>query len=308
MINFFDRESYTQADLKELIDNQVEESTYLDFKSAPSLEKSDKKRAEIGKDVSAFANADGGIIIYGMKEQDHVADSFSFIDGNILTKEWLEHVISSQIAPRIENLHIYPVRVDNDLEQSIYIVKIPASTRVPHMSGDKYYRRYDFQSVPMQDYEVRNLFEKVHNSELEITELLITLKGSSVGAQTILHSAAFDVSFQVENISNQIEHHYKLELHFPTGLLNHNRNILLPHHIRDEDGYSIFSIGNTTPLFQNELTTMVTVHLELHPNTFKKLTTPILACLYYSNGRKEKSFEISDSLTVKGKSLNDWGW
>lgn len=87
MTNFFERENFTQADLQKLIDNQVEESTYLDFKSAPSLEKSDKKRGEIGKDVSAFANADGGIIIYGMKEQDHVADSFSFIDGNVFTKE-----------------------------------------------------------------------------------------------------------------------------------------------------------------------------------------------------------------------------
>lgn len=217
-------------------------------------------------------------------------------------------MISSQIAPRIENLHIYPVRVDNDLKQSIYVVKIPASTRVPHMSGDKYYRRYDFQSVPMQDYEVRNLFEKVHNSQLEINELLITEKGNSVGAQTILHSAAFDISFQIENISNRIEHYYKLELHFPIGLINHNRNILLTRHIRDENGYSIFSIGNTTPLFQNELTTVVTVHLELHPNTFKKLSMPILAFLYYSNGRKAKSFEISDVLTVKGRSLQDWGW
>lgn len=49
-----------------LFQYRPEESTNLVFKLSGSLEKSDKKRAEIGKDVSAFANADWGIIVYSL--------------------------------------------------------------------------------------------------------------------------------------------------------------------------------------------------------------------------------------------------
>ena len=85
-MDFFEKTEYTETDLRILIETQAEESTYLDFKAAGALEKTNVKRAEIAKDVSAFANSDGGVIIYGIKEEGHVASGFSFIDGNEYTK------------------------------------------------------------------------------------------------------------------------------------------------------------------------------------------------------------------------------
>ena len=82
-MNLFDKERYTFADIQYLIDNGVEESIHLDFKAAGALAKDDKKKNEIAKDVSAFANSDGGIIIYGISESGHKADSYSFVDGDI---------------------------------------------------------------------------------------------------------------------------------------------------------------------------------------------------------------------------------
>ena len=41
------------------------------------MSKDDKKKAEIAKDVSAFANSDGGIILYGIEEQEHKAHALS---------------------------------------------------------------------------------------------------------------------------------------------------------------------------------------------------------------------------------------
>ena len=51
-----------------MMDDQVEENLHLDYRAAQSLQKTDKSRREIVKDVTSFANADGGVIIYGMSE------------------------------------------------------------------------------------------------------------------------------------------------------------------------------------------------------------------------------------------------
>jgi len=44
-------------DLNLLIKNEVQESTHLDYKSSPAIDK--KERHEIAKDVSSFTNSDG---------------------------------------------------------------------------------------------------------------------------------------------------------------------------------------------------------------------------------------------------------
>src|SRR4051812_3819350 len=101
MKSFYDKEDYTIEDIESLIKNEVEESIYLDFKEARSLEKTDNKRKDISKDIASFANSDGGILIYGINEQNNKASSYSFIDGNEFTKEWLEQVINSTIQRHI---------------------------------------------------------------------------------------------------------------------------------------------------------------------------------------------------------------
>ncbi|MCD9015178.1 AlbA family DNA-binding domain-containing protein [Parachryseolinea silvisoli] len=62
MNNFFDKTDFSFDDIRSLINNEVEESIHLDFKDAAALDKSDRKKDEISKDISAFANSDGGII------------------------------------------------------------------------------------------------------------------------------------------------------------------------------------------------------------------------------------------------------
>lgn len=171
-MDFFEKTEYTENDLRYLIETQAEESTYLDFKAAGALEKTNEKRAEIAKDVSAFANSDGGIIIYGINEENHVASNFSFIDGNEYTKEWIERVINDGIQRRITGIHIFPIRVNGDIKQTVYVVKIPRSANSPHMCVKRhvYYRRYNFESVPMEEYEVRDSFHRNTTPDLRIQD------------------------------------------------------------------------------------------------------------------------------------------
>ena len=309
MEDFLSRKKYSETEIQLLIDSQAEESLHLEFKSNGSLEKTDKKKAEIGKDVSAFANSDGGVIVYGMNEVNHVAHNVTFIDGEIYTKEWLEQVIQTQISPKIPNVEIHPVRYNQEIAKSVYIVKIPSSILSPHMTSDKrYYRRYNFESVPMEDYEVRNLFQRVHKPELEIGDILVESQSSQSMGDSTLHSAGFKIGFQIKNISNQIEHHYKLEIQLPKGIINGNQSEVQGDLLRYEHGYAIYSFFNSSPLFQGELTTLKTIYIDCTPANFAAVKTPVVVKLYYSNGIKTHTYYLEKYLTLKGRSLKEWGW
>ena len=166
-MEFLKKDSYSIEDIDSLITNEVEENIHLDYKAAGALDKEDKKRTEITKDISAFANSDGGIIVYGISEVDHRPKEISPVDGRVYTKEWLENVIQL-IQPRIEDIKIHPIRID-DIGQSIYVVKIPRSSNAPHMARDKrYYKRFNFKSEPMEDYEVKDLYYRVSTPKIKI--------------------------------------------------------------------------------------------------------------------------------------------
>lgn len=161
-------EDFTIETINYLIANEVEENIHLDYKAGDALKTNDKGKNEITKDVASFANSDGGIIIYGLSENEHKPTAISPFDGNAFTKERLDQIISN-IQPHIKGLKIYPIRIEGDISRSIYVVKIPRSSNAPHMATDhKYYKRYNFQSVAMEDYEVRDLFSRADKPELEI--------------------------------------------------------------------------------------------------------------------------------------------
>jgi predicted HTH transcriptional regulator len=62
----------TKTDLDALYNGGIKEGIRLEYKASPAIDKrDDNKKIELARDVSAFANADGGQIIYGMVEKDH---------------------------------------------------------------------------------------------------------------------------------------------------------------------------------------------------------------------------------------------
>jgi hypothetical protein len=163
--------SWTPEKIQRLIDDKIEEGAQLDYKAAGAFERTDSKKAEITKDVSAFANSAGGTIIYGLKEFDedtrkHLPEKIDPIDGRVFSREWLDQIIG-QINPRIENVLITPVRVGAETWQTCYVVEIPKSYTA-HQSRDfRYYRRYNFESVPMADYEIRDVMNRRRHPKLE---------------------------------------------------------------------------------------------------------------------------------------------
>lgn len=308
MIDFFTKEVYTEEDILNLIEFRAEESINLEFKSTGSLARQDDKTLEIGKDVSAFANSDGGIIIYGLKEKNHVAESLSYIDGNLITKEWLESIINGKINRSITGIYIHPIRFEGRIEKSVYVVKIPASPLAPHMNYDrKYYKRNNFNAEPMQEYEIRNLYGRSNLTELEFEDFKIESVRGTKSAQ-VLMNLYFHIKFQIRNVSNQIEHNYKLELQIPKEFIDVTTNNILDNYLREEAGCAVFSFPNKSPIFQNELTTSRILIFNMNSIHYKNINLLIKAKLYYSNGSKYREFEITSNIQYENKSLEEWGW
>ena len=208
-MDFYDKDNYSIDDIESLINNEVEENIHLDYKRGDALSKDCRKINEISKDVSAFANSDGGIIVYGLSEEDHKPKEFKFVDGEIYTKEWLETKINDNIHQRINGVIIYPIRIDGDIRKTVYVVKIPRSNNAPHMASDhKYYRRFNFESVPMEEYEVRDTFHRIITPTLRIQGCNFYKSGVTGNLSN------YDFYVPIVNIGQCACEEYKLNIYF----------------------------------------------------------------------------------------------
>lgn len=299
-MDFFDIEEYNIDDITALIDNEAEESVHLDFKAAGALSKDDKKKAEIAKDVSAFANSDGGVIVYGIEEQEHKAHALSYIDGNTYTKEWLEQVIQDNIQRRIEGLKIFPIREDGDITKTIYIVKIPRSSNTPHMSADKcYYKRNNFRSVKMEEYEVRDLFYRESTPSLKIAGYDLYKEYEEDEYIT------FGFIAQVWNDSNTIASIYKLNC-YVVNFINFKEIRWEPlkddisHTVLQSNRLKVSGLGKH-PIFPNESVDMLRFKLEIAREDVEIFinNATIELLLMFGNKTDTLSFSVKELLERK---------
>jgi Putative DNA-binding domain len=149
--------------IKSLIQNRVPESLNLEFKACDALT-NERWQTELVKDVSAFANSAGGTIVYGIKEdrKTHEAESIDEgYDPSRLNIERLEQIINSGIQRKIEEIRYKAVAL-NTIKPGrvLYVIHVPESSRAPHMANHYFYKRYECQSVPMDEYEVRERYRR----------------------------------------------------------------------------------------------------------------------------------------------------
>jgi predicted HTH transcriptional regulator len=135
---------WDEAEVASLIENQVQESLTLDYKRSDALGKTDSKRNELSKDISAFANSAGGVILYGMMEDKHFPTEMDDgLDPNEISKEWIEQVINSSVYPKVDGLRINQIPLSSKGSGKVlYAIYIPAATsRAPHQARDNTKRR-----------------------------------------------------------------------------------------------------------------------------------------------------------------------
>jgi hypothetical protein len=144
------------TDIEQMVRNQVQENIHLDYKDSRALTNKGA-RDSLAKDASAFANSDGGVLIYGVEENGNLPVRIDAgVDDARCSREWIESAIMTGITPRLDDVTIIPVPLSAG--RSLYVVETAKTFRGPHQSSDKrYYKRHNFMSVPMEDYEVNDV-------------------------------------------------------------------------------------------------------------------------------------------------------
>lgn len=168
--------NWTEQRLQNFITSESEESLTLEYKAAEALGKSEYQKHEITKDVSAMANSAGGLIVYGISEfsdtqKRHLPEKITPVNRAELPREWLEQVINS-IRPRIDGILIHSINLSSGDNDVVYAVEIPQSHTAHQAGNHKYYKRFNFQSVPMEDYEIRDVLYREQMPDVNIRFLI----------------------------------------------------------------------------------------------------------------------------------------
>ena len=201
-------EQITTDDLQALVDAQAPEKRTLDYKATlPGNADGDKK--EFLADVSSFANAAGGYLIFGIAEGMEGVLSMPGLAGCNADQEILrlEQIVLQGVEPRIPGLETVAVPLADG--RPIIVMRIPRSWAMPHRisfkESDKFYSRRSAGKFRLDIGELRAAFTQSETTAQRIKEFRVerlsqiiegfTPPGTAAGIRTVLHPVranAFD--------------------------------------------------------------------------------------------------------------------
>jgi len=120
----------TSEMLDELIAQGVEEDDDLDFKKTPPEQRA-LAQSDVPKDIAAFANSGGGVLVYGMAEEGRKATER--VDVGEISEAYertLRSVAVSHIHPPVFGIDVVNVGAEG---QRALVVVVPASLDGPHL-------------------------------------------------------------------------------------------------------------------------------------------------------------------------------
>jgi hypothetical protein len=174
------------ADLEALCSIHEPESLKLEFKPCNELRQGvirkqgeparahDDVVTELSRDVSAFLNADGGTIVYGITERRKTKKSVAedldrgnaFTGGDKQTPEWLTQLIRKHISPPPSLVNIYQIGL-NDVSWFL-AAEIPQGQTAFQAKNKCFYKRIGCTVQPMEQYEIADAMRREKGAALEL--------------------------------------------------------------------------------------------------------------------------------------------
>jgi hypothetical protein len=197
--------SLTPERIERLISNQEPESVHHDYISYLGY-KIQSKGFDFGVDniakpISAFANTDGGVILYGLhtvpaeNPKRDLPDRWEEPPANFA--EAIVAVARDRISPAIVNLAVKRIEHPSDLGKAVTAILVPRSGIPPHQTTDKfvYFHRVGDTTKEMSHDLLELTFRARHAAELNVFPVLSPKEAPvaiSVG----------ELCFEVTNLGN----------------------------------------------------------------------------------------------------------
>lgn len=174
----------TESDLQVLIDNpDYCENDYIDYKATFAFleaDKNDPKRvehfAEFRSDVCQFANAEGGYLIYGIKDKKGLANEIvgvSIPNDNPDKFELERKNNLVPILPKMPPVRFRFIKLEN--EKYVVVVAVMRDSYAPylHLENEKDFRAYKRignGKRPLSYTELKNMFIQSRSLERDVLE------------------------------------------------------------------------------------------------------------------------------------------
>lgn len=154
----------------------LEETATFDAKESLT-----KKSKEVAKDIAAMAN-DGGVLLYGVGEDEHGAPARLTPIPLAGERERLSSIIQTCIAEP-PTVTVQAIPTSSDPTVGYLVVAVTASPRAPHMvivdRDNRYYGRTATGNTPLGEGEVARLYERRKRWERSVDDLLTDLIGAA---------------------------------------------------------------------------------------------------------------------------------
>ena len=168
--------STTQAHLEQLVADGEREGPHIDFKrELPGAWNNDAKH-EFLADTTAFANAGGGDLIYGV-EEDGQAVASALVPQAIANPDQevrrLLDFLMNLAEPRLPGVQVHPVQISVDgIDGYAIIVRVPQSWAGPHRvkTNHHFFIREGLRKRQLDVPEIRSLFLRSENQSKRVRD------------------------------------------------------------------------------------------------------------------------------------------
>jgi hypothetical protein len=165
-----------QSDLEKMIASGVQEGQQIDFKQEYPSQWNDKAKHSLAADAVAFANANGGTLIFGMTQGTN-AEAVSINPQSISSTDdervKLHSFLMDLVEPRLPGVqtHAVPVTV-NGISGYVMLVRIPQSWVGPHRSkmGNHFFVRDGPKNKALDIPEIRSQFLRAEDRNLKLKD------------------------------------------------------------------------------------------------------------------------------------------
>ena len=194
----------TLDDIMEMKERGDSENTTLEYKSCLLFnQKNDKIFETLSKEITAFANSIGGVLIIGIEEDKNrgISEVVPITDEK-KHESWIEDGLLPRITP---SLHFLVKKIEIN-EGHILVINVPASRNAPHQSADKrYYARRLFRVDQLLAFEIDDIRRRTvaidGGAKLSVLfqngEIIFEVENTGIGP-------IFDIWVSIEGIENNV--------------------------------------------------------------------------------------------------------